>query len=140
MTDTTEAQRNPWLYGGRDGPPAGVPRPAGGPGPWANGPSAGVPVRVEPSALRRAAGASRRLQGELRSAVGRAEPDTAAAARALAADGFDSGAALTQVLARWKARWSSLDDRLGMTADRLEATAAAYRSTDASSAVAFRAP
>ncbi|MER5355898.1 type VII secretion target [Kitasatospora sp. NPDC002551] len=136
---TTEAQQNPWLYG-QDGPPSGIPHPGGPSGAWASGPPAGAPVRVEPAALRQAAGASRRLQGELRSTVSHAEPDTAAAAQALSADCFSSGAALTQVLTWWKARWTSLDNRLGMTADRLEATAAAYRSTDTSSASAFKAP
>ncbi|MFF2661369.1 hypothetical protein ACFVUH_28890 [Kitasatospora sp. NPDC058032] len=138
MSDTTEAQRNPWLYG-QDGPPSGIPRPGSGPGPWASGPSAGAPVTVEPAALRRAAGAARHLQGELRYAVSHAEPDTDAAARALSTDSFASGAALAQVLAWWKARWTSLDNRLGLTADRLEATAGAYRSTDASAASAFKA-
>ncbi|MFC5664764.1 type VII secretion target [Kitasatospora misakiensis] len=139
MADNAEAQRNPWLYG-QDGPPPGLPRPAGGPGPWAAGPSAGAPVHVEPAALRRAAEVSRGLRGELRYAVGHAAPDTGAAAQALTARGFGSGAALSQVLSWWTARWNSLDTRLGLTADRLEATAAAYRSTDTSAASAFKAP
>ncbi|MER7704272.1 type VII secretion target [Kitasatospora sp. NPDC097605] len=138
MTDATEAQQNPWLHG-QDGPPSGVPRPTNGPGPWANGPSAGAPVTVEPAALRRAAGVSRRLQGELRFAVGHAEPDSRAAAQALSAECFGSGAALSQVLTWWKTRWTSLDHRLGLTADRLEATAGAYRATDASTASPFGA-
>ncbi|WP_328956716.1 hypothetical protein [Kitasatospora purpeofusca] len=140
MADTTtEAQQNPWLHG-QDGPPPGIPRPAAGPGPWANGPSAGAPVHVEPAALRLAATASRRLQGELRQAVGHAEPDTGATAQALTADGFATGAALTQVLSWWKTRWTSLDHRLGLAADRLEATATAYRSADTAAASAYRAP
>ncbi|MFJ4096325.1 hypothetical protein ACIPYS_32500 [Kitasatospora sp. NPDC089913] len=139
MADSTEARRNPWLYG-QDGPPPGPPRPAAGPGPWAAGPSAGAPVHVEPAALHRAAEVSRRLQGELRQAVGHAAPDTGAAAQALGAHGFGSGAALGQVLTWWTARWNSLDTRLGLTADRLEATGTAYRSTETSAAIAFKAP
>ncbi|MFF7455096.1 type VII secretion target [Kitasatospora sp. NPDC008115] len=130
MTDAAGTQRNPWLLG-QEHPPSGVPPQPG---------SAGAPVRVEPAALRRAAGTSRRLQGELRLAVGHAEPDTNAAARALSTECFGSGAALAQVLTWWKARWTSLDNRLGLTADRLEATAGAYRATDASAASPFKAP
>ncbi|MET9396474.1 type VII secretion target [Kitasatospora sp. NPDC002965] len=139
MTDTTEAQHNPWLYG-QDGPPAGIPAQATGPGPWATGTSGSAPVHVEPATLRQAAGVSRRLQGELRNSVVHIEPDTGAAARALSADCWSTGAALSQVLTWWKARWTSMDNRLGLTADRLEATAGAYRSTDGASASTFKAP
>ncbi|MFF1902502.1 hypothetical protein [Kitasatospora sp. NPDC058218] len=138
MTDTTEAKQNPWLYGQDHPPPPSVPGTVGGTGPWSGAAPAGTPLRVEPDALRQAAGVSRHLQGELRYSVGQVEPDTTAAVQALAG-GWGSGAALAQVLAWWKARWTSLDNRLGMTADRLEATAAGYRAADSAAADTFKA-
>ncbi|MFJ9951144.1 hypothetical protein [Kitasatospora sp. NPDC091207] len=139
MTDTTEARQNPWLYGQDRPPSADVPGTAGGTGPWSGTAAADTAVHVEPAALRQAAGVARHLQGELRYSIGHVEADTAAAVRALA-DGWGSGAALAQVLAWWKARWTSMDNRLGLTADRLEATAAGYRAADSAAAAPFKAP
>lgn len=109
-----------------------------GTGPWSGTPAAGPALHVEPDALRQAAGTARHLQGELRYSLGHVETDTTAAVGALA-DGWGTGTALSQVLTWWKARWTSLDHRLGMTADRLDATAAGYRATDGSAAAPFKA-
>lgn len=137
MADDTEQKQNPWLHG-QDAPPPGVPEPVPGPGPWTGGTPGAAAVQVRPEVLERSAGASRRLQGDLRYAVQRAEPDTAAAAGALSG-GWNSGAALAQLLERWKPRWTSMERRLGLTADRLEATASAYRASEHSAAADFRA-
>ncbi|MFJ2189593.1 hypothetical protein ACIOJE_16855 [Kitasatospora sp. NPDC087861] len=125
MTDTSEQKQNPWLYGQDDPPTAGPLSPAPTAGPWAGGATTGSPVHVEPVALQRAAGASRRLRGDLKHLVGRAGPDTDAAVHALD-DGWSSGPALAQALTWWKARWTSFDHRLGLAADRLDATARAH--------------
>lgn len=139
MADTGEARQNPWLYGQNSPPTADPPPLVGSPGPWSSTTPAGTPLHVEPDALRQAAAASRSLQGDLRYAVGHVEADTSAVVRALS-DGWASGAALSQVLVWWKARWSSLDNRLGLTADRLEATVSGYRAADESAASPFKAP
>ncbi|MER7580925.1 type VII secretion target [Kitasatospora sp. NPDC097691] len=137
MADTSEKDGNPWLYG-QDGPPAGDPlTPPRTTGPWAG--AGGAPVLVQPAVLGQAAGESRRLRGELQSSVTRAEPDTAAAVQALAG-GWAAGPALSQALTWWKARWTSLDNRLGLTADRLDATARSYHATDDSAAATFKGP
>ncbi|MFD7449556.1 hypothetical protein [Kitasatospora sp. NPDC059827] len=136
MTGTDEKDQNPWLYG-QDAPPATVlPRPTG---PWAGAVGAGAPVLVQPGVLQQTAGEARRLRGELKSSVTRVEPDTVAAVQALA-EGWASGPALSQALTWWKARWTSLDNRLGLTADRLDTTARSYHATDASAATAFKGP
>ncbi|MFG3055064.1 WXG100 family type VII secretion target [Kitasatospora sp. NPDC048239] len=139
MADTGEARQNPWLYG-QNSPPRASPlaRPDTS-GPWSGGGTGAGHVHIEPAVLTYAAGVARRLQGELHTTVSHAEPDTAAAARTLG-DGWSSGSALTQLLTAWKARWTSIEHRLGMTADRLEATASNYRATDHSAAAQFRAP
>ncbi|MFF2042269.1 WXG100 family type VII secretion target [Kitasatospora sp. NPDC058170] len=139
MADPGEARQNPWLYG-QNGPPPASPlaRPDAS-APWAGGGGGAGPVHVEPAVLAYAAGVARRLQGELHTTVSHAEPDTAAAAHALG-DDWNSGAALTEVLTAWKARWTSIEHRLGMTADRLESTASNYRVTDQSAAAQFKAP
>ncbi|MGW3040854.1 WXG100 family type VII secretion target [Kitasatospora sp. NPDC001159] len=139
MAESTEKDQNPWLYG-QDGPPTAgpgaLPRPTG---PWTGAASAGAPVLVHPPVLQQAAGEARRLRGELKSSVARAEPDTATAIQALAG-GWASGPALSQALTWWKARWTSLDNRLGLTADRLDATARDYHATDTSAATTFKGP
>lgn len=136
MTGTSERDQNPWLYG-QDAPPARDPADPSRPtGPWTG---TGSTVLVQPTVLQQAAGECRRLQGELRFAVGRVEPDTAAAVQALAG-GWAGSPALSQVLTWWKERWTSLDNRLGLTADRLDATARSYHAADNAAAGDFKGP
>ncbi|MGW7443730.1 hypothetical protein [Kitasatospora sp. NPDC054795] len=137
MSGTSEKDLNPWLYG-QDAPPPRDPfSPPRTTGPWTG--TAGPSVLVQPAVLQQAAGESRRMRGELQFSVGRVEPDTAAAVQALAG-GFATGPALSQALTWWKARWTSLDNRLGLTADRLDATARGYRAADGSAAAGFKGP
>ncbi|MFI6156546.1 WXG100 family type VII secretion target [Kitasatospora sp. NPDC051170] len=139
MPETTEKDQNPWLYG-QDAPPASDPfTPPRATGPWVSTGNAGPSVLVQPDVLHRAAEESRRLRGELKSSVGRVEPDTAAAVQALT-DGWASGPALSQALTWWKTRWNSLDNRLGLAADRLDSTARSYHGADASAATTFQGP
>ncbi|MQS12382.1 hypothetical protein F7Q99_08800 [Streptomyces kaniharaensis] len=139
MADTSEKDQNPWLYGQDSPPTAGPLAPHRTTGPWAGAESSGAPVLVQPAVLQQAASESRRLRGELKSSVTRAEPDTAAAVQALA-DGWAGGPALSQALTWWKSRWTSLDNRLGLAADRLDATARGYRAADNSAATSFKGP
>lgn len=139
MPEADEKDQNPWLYG-QDAPPATSPfTPPRTTGPWAGAGNAGPSILVQPAVLHRTAEESRRLRGELKSSVVRAEPDTAAAVQALA-DGWASGPALNQALTWWKARWNSLDNRLGLAADRLDSTARNYHGADASAATIFKGP
>ncbi|MFI8459346.1 hypothetical protein [Kitasatospora sp. NPDC085464] len=137
MAGTDDKDRNPWLHG-QDAPPAPGPlAPPRTTGPWTGAVTAGAPVLVQPAVLQQAAGESRRLRGEIRSSVGRIEPDTAAAVQALAG-GWAGGPALSQALTWWKSRWTSLDNRLGLTADRLDATVRSYHAADDNAAAGFR--
>ncbi|WP_224282852.1 hypothetical protein [Streptomyces sp. LS1784] len=137
MTGTGEKDQNPWLYG-QDAPPARDPlSPPRTTGPWTG--AASPSVLVQPAVLQQGAGESRRLRSELQFSVSRVEPDTAAAVQALSG-GWAGGPALSQALTWWKARWTSLDNRLGLTADRLDATARSYLAADDSAAADFKGP
>lgn len=94
-------------------------------------------VRVDPAVLDAGAGVAEGLRDTLRAGLTDVEPETMAAARALA--GWLTGRSVEGLAWRWRDDLASLGTRLTGLADGLALSARDYRYVDRASADNFRA-